>query len=201
VRYAAGIAAALACLYILSFAPAGRWVASALVGQAGTPADLARYDARFSGYRAFYGPLLEVRMRLIFAGILWPEKAHERYESLFALHSRLADGRRVFTTYASNSPQPGESSVDCISRLCGFSPTGTIPSLTDSATPELDLQTRENTAPFGAQTPLPGTEIHALPRSRRALVILAPNEDPFVELVLFPNWEPNLLRYAGLQNP
>ena len=145
--------------YIFSFGPASAWVADTIAGQQASTMAPATYDARLSSHYRFYGPLIRIRLWLVWHGVQWPEHLLTRYEGLFVRPTKLADGREVLTTVgvADSFPLPGESVADYVARLG------------DPSFP----------------TPLPGTALYALPQSRRVLVVLAPGESDLLRIAVF----------------
>jgi hypothetical protein len=142
---------ALVLLYVLSIGPASAWVANTISGHTLDRTRLATYDSRLSWFYRFYLPVFHLRIWIRFRISGEAEASFQYYEQLFHRPSRLADGRRVFTAW-----RPDETSLS-------------------HQAAQTALQEAKDMA---APTPIhPKTEVYALPRTRRLLVALAPEDE------------------------
>jgi hypothetical protein len=163
---------ALAVVYVLSIGPATAWVRSAVSGAQSPKSAASTYDRRLYAYYRVYSPFFRIRIWTWYRVTHLFEDHFWRYEGLFARPRRLADGREVFSTIGL-PVIPGETTCEYVHRLFG--------------SPE--------------HTPKPGTEVYALPRCRRVLVVLDPNEDDMVRVVLEAAIEHSAASYAELKIP
>ena len=168
-RFIAAIVFVLLC-YVLSFGPAGAWVARTMEDKQPTVLDVAIYDSHLSTYYQFYAPLIHLRVWLGWSVSRCLERAFVWYDELFYKPVKLAGGGRVFTTVGfvggkatsdgfvdGNVPHTGESMANYTLRLAGP----------------------------GFPAPRPGTAVYNLPRSHRLLFVLAPNEDELLVAVAY----------------
>jgi hypothetical protein len=172
VRHVILAVAVVVALYVLSIGPATYWVVSAVSGQQSAQAAAPIYDRRLSIYLRLYSPFFAARIWTWYRVTHFFEDHFWRYEQLFARPRRLADGREVFSTIG-EPVIPGEPTSDYVQRL------------------------------FGSAEPAPkrGTEVHALPRTGRVLVVLDPNEADMVHIVLDAAIEHSVAPYALLKIP
>lgn len=162
-------------LYVLSIGPASAWVANTVSGRSLSELNPSLYDQRLSRFYRFYSPLLYFRMWLRFRVSGEAEAVFAYYESIFHRPRRLADGRKVFTSWDPATAKSQAAAETHLKELQGI---------------------------YQSDIPIPAeTLVFALPRSGRLLYVLSPENERHSEHALHESTEDSATWFADLLLP